>query len=214
MHNRYHVIIAAAGMGLRLNQGKPKGLVTYKNKALILHTLDAFLKFKDHIASVFICVPKTHKDTFKNLLNHHHLAPRLICGSNTRAKSVYEAVKQLPDNGFVLIHDGARPFAHTSIQALINCPLEHKAVIPTLAMTDTLKEVTKNYVIKSHTREHFFRVQTPQRFCIKTLKKAYQLCSWDQFSDESQLFEAIKKPVFCIPGDPKNKKITFPDDLS
>ena len=59
---------------------------------------------------VFICVPKTHKDTFKNLLNNHHLAPRLICGSNTRAKSVYEAVKQLPDNGFVLIHDGARPF--------------------------------------------------------------------------------------------------------
>ena len=54
MHNRYHVIIAAAGMGLRLNQGKPKGLVTYKNKALILHTLDAFLKFKDQIASVFI----------------------------------------------------------------------------------------------------------------------------------------------------------------
>ena len=82
-------------------------------------------------------------------------------------------------------------------------------------MTDTLKLLDGDNVVKTVDRKNIWRALTPQIFRFKILRDALKLASkkGQIFTDEAQAVERAGHPVKIILGHEDNIKITYPDDL-
>ncbi|MDH7514062.1 MAG: 2-C-methyl-D-erythritol 4-phosphate cytidylyltransferase [Clostridiales bacterium] len=82
-------------------------------------------------------------------------------------------------------------------------------------MEDTLKEVIEGAVLRTCERANLFRAQTPQGFSYSLLKMSLQKAYDEEYygTDEAVLVERLGKKVFIVPGDPRNIKITTPQDI-
>lgn len=206
------LIVTAAGQGTRFGSGgKTTALV--QGKPLIIHTCLAFEKFP--FSYKLLTVDPQKKESIQALLSEHNITGfSLIKGGLTRKDSVYNAFISLPPLDRILIHDGARPWvSSTLIEHLLKASLEHQAVIPVLPITDTVKEVRHQTVVKTLDRTTLFRVQTPQIFDYTVLQKAYASSIDKEATDEAFLMEAMGVTVHTIPGEEKNIKITFQSDI-
>ena len=157
-----------------------------------------------------------------------------VPGGATRQASVWNALSALekiqpPD--FVLIHDGARPFVSPSlIMRIIAAVQKCRAVIPLLPLTETPKEMempldAANDVayaaafadpvcIQRHLKRAVIgAAQTPQAFAFPEILAAHQKALAQEFTDDAEVWAAFCGPVAAIPGEPENRKITFPEDL-
>ena len=56
-------------------------------------------------------------------------------------------------------------------------------------------------------------MQTPQGFRVANYKNALQTAELADFTDDCALMEQAGYPVYTVPGDYKNIKITTPEDL-
>jgi 2-C-methyl-D-erythritol 4-phosphate cytidylyltransferase len=93
----------------------------------------------------------------------------------------------------------------------------HPAVVPGLAVVDTLKEVDAHgTVVGTVAREPLRAVQTPQAFDRALLERAHTAAAAaaDTATDDAALVERLGEPVTVVPGDPRAFKITTPDDLA
>ena len=141
-----------------------------------------------------------------------------INGGNTRQESVRNGVNNLPNNAMkVLIHDGARCLIKPELIDKCFTELEENdAVILAVKVTDTIKVVNENQIIKETPNRNFlWAAQTPQGFLVSQLKKAHQKAkenSWN-VTDDASLFERLQWPVKIIEGNSTNIKITSPIDL-
>jgi 2-C-methyl-D-erythritol 4-phosphate cytidylyltransferase/2-C-methyl-D-erythritol 2,4-cyclodiphosphate synthase len=61
-------------------------------------------------------------------------------------------------------------------------------------------------------REEIFLAQTPQAFRVEVLRAALAIA--DDATDEAALAERAGHPVRVVDGDPRNLKVTTPDDLA
>jgi 2-C-methyl-D-erythritol 4-phosphate cytidylyltransferase len=82
-----------------------------------------------------------------------------------------------------------------------------------LPLHDTIKRVRAGMVVETLDRASLFAVQTPQAFRADLLRRALARTDADA-TDEAALVEALGEPVATVPGDPRNLKITTPEDLS
>jgi 2-C-methyl-D-erythritol 4-phosphate cytidylyltransferase len=141
-----------------------------------------------------------------------HLSP----GGPRRQDSVRLGLEQLPGEGWVLIHDGARPMA---TRALILKGLEAAvttgAAIPGVPVNDTIKLVRKNVVKETLLRDLLRSIQTPQVFRMSLIHGAHQKYaeSQESFTDDAALLEALGWPVAVFAGETHNIKVTTPEDL-
>jgi 2-C-methyl-D-erythritol 4-phosphate cytidylyltransferase len=151
-----------------------------------------------------------------------------VNGGNSRRVSVFNALSFLSHQcdahhppSYVLIHDGARPWVSSLlIKKLIAEVKKHNAVIPLLPMTDTPKEIN-NTGIAVFVNNHLKRAkvglaQTPQAFKFPEIFYAHQKAADvtdEEFTDDAEIWDRFYGKVTVIPGDPKNKKITFAEDL-
>ena len=145
-------------------------------------------------------------------------------GGSTRQKSVYKALSLLSTRSIdaVLIHDGARPFVSANIvRAVLSETLAHGAAVPAITPVDTQKEADAQGYIKCHLRrENLAAVQTPQGFMLEPLLACHKMASLTDvpYTDDSEIWDSFPKctggiKVRLVPGEPKNRKITFKDDL-
>ena len=82
------------------------------------------------------------------------------------------------------------------------------------AVRDTLKEVDdKDVVSRTLPRDHCVAVQTPQGFATKALRAAHAATE-GSYTDDAGMVEENGGRVVVIPGDPRNMKVTFPEDLA
>ena len=96
-------------------------------------------------------------------------------------------------------------------------PLEYGAAIAALPATDTVKRGDARPVSSSDTlpRDEIFLAQTPQAFRVDVLRDALALASASaDATDEAMLAERAGHRVHLVDGDPRNLKITTPDDLA
>ena len=171
--------------------------------------------FLDQIKKIIIAHPSHDKDWFEDVANEYEKVI-LVTGGKSRAESVQNAVNIIPtDCTNIMIHDAARPnISHQLIENTILAGYSHKAVIPGVKITDTLKEIKNNTIVKTIDRESLIAVQTPQLFSYELLNKCYEKISdISNFTDEASLIEAIGEPIHVINGNPSNIKITHPIDL-
>ncbi len=118
----------------------------------------------------------------------------------------------------VLIHDGARPWVSEKlIKEVINATVKHEACIPVIEQPDTPKLVgNSGFIIKHLKRNRILGAQTPQGFSYDKIFRAHQIASKRgkyNFADDSEIFNLYFHPVYTIPGERNNKKITYPEDL-
>lgn len=142
-------------------------------------------------------------------------ADRTVAGGDTRAASVRAGLAAVPDDAAVIVvHDAARPLATGFLfDAVVDVVRSGRAAgaIPVLPVADTLKRVTGETVDSTVDREGLVTVQTPQAFEAAVLRAAH--AGAGEASDDAGLVEQLGATVLTVPGDPRNLKITRPEDL-
>ena len=138
----------------------------------------------------------------------------LVEGGRERQDSVYQAL-QLCREQWVLIHDGARPFAtHTMIEDCLKALKKYPAVTTGVLSKDTIKLVNASMEVESTTdRSCSYLVQTPQGFWREELLRAHEQLEGRAFTDDCGLMEETGHKVKVVPGAYENIKITTPEDL-
>ena len=209
-----NVIIVAGGKGLRMGQELPKQFIAIKEKPILMHTLESFYN-ADAKTNIIVVLPQSFIDYWSNICKKYNFdIPHTIAiGGETRFHSVKNGLSYVKD-GFVAVHDGARPFASsTLINKLFNEAILHKAVIPVTDVTDSLREMTDENNSKIIDRSKIKQVQTPQVFNYEVLEKAYQLKYSEIFTDDASVVEKYGVNIHLVQGETSNIKITTPFDL-
>ncbi len=138
-----------------------------------------------------------------------------VTGGASRADSVRAGLAAVPDDATVIVvHDAARPLARPSLfAAVVEAVLVDGAscAIPVLPVADTLKRVGDGVILATVDRDGLVTVQTPQAFAAATLRAAHRAAG--QSTDDAGLVEQMGVAVHTVPGDPRNMKITRPEDL-
>ncbi len=209
MINKTAAIIAAAGMGHRLGANLPKSLVKLIDKTLLEH---AVANLAPVAQLLIVTAPAGYEKEYKKLLGEE---VEVITGGVLRSDSIRIAIAKIPNNyEYVLVHDAARALASTRLASeVINQLIRGQhAVIPTLEVIDTIKEVdNQGYVRNTLNRASLKIVQTPQGFNRSVLERAHQAS--EDATDDAALVEALGIKVKTIAGEDQAFKITTKGDI-
>lgn len=207
------LILPCAGNSQRF--GQPKQLVLINGKPLFIHSLLAFSGLVDEI--IIPCLDSMRGE-LESALQQWNIQARLITGGNNRMESVYLGLCNCPDScDKVLVHDAARPCIDRSIiMACIQQLDEYDVVVTAIPCTDTLKQAFDSKIEKTIDREHIYLAQTPQCFARALALPIYQeaIADGKSYTDDASLFEQRRIPVHLVPGNRRNLKVTYPEDIS
>jgi 2-C-methyl-D-erythritol 4-phosphate cytidylyltransferase len=161
-------------------------------------------------------------------------------GTLERWETVCKAMEKVEaDATHIAVHDAARPCLTTALfDRLLDAAEELSAVIPGVPVSSTLKKAEAWQMPKAsggaildiipppaglagklakvqHTvnRQDVYAIQTPQVFERSLLERAYAgVGSGTEATDDAGLVEALGEPVYILPGESTNLKITTPED--
>jgi len=213
-------IIVAAGSGKRMGHSTKKQFLSIGYKPILAYTLDVFDSI-DRVDKIILVIPRGWKrHCQKEIMEKYGYRKEIevISGGARRQDSVACGLARVSsDYEIVIIHDGVRPFAtrRMVVESIVKAR-KFGACVAAVPVTDTIKMVRrKGTVERTLSREHLWRVQTPQTFRLSLIRKAYAKALKDKFygTDDAQLVERMNKPVRVISGDYRNIKITTSEDL-
>ena len=157
------------------------------------------------------------------------LGVHIIAGGRAeRWETVLRALEHLPQGiTHVAVHDAARPLVTAGlIDRCFAALAEHDAVVPGVAVTDTLKRVEgvdgvegePQRVVSTPDRRGLVAVQTPQCFEARLLRRAYARVARGEVdvsrvTDDASLVEAMGEQVYVVAGERWNMKVTLPGDV-
>ena len=213
-------IIAAAGAGTRMASDRPKQFLQLAGKPVIFHTLQPFEEC-DNINEVIVVLPAAESAGFLSLAGKYGLrkVSRVVPGGVTRADSVKRGLMAIRSATaeIVAVHDGVRPFVTVEeISRTVEAARLHGAAILVAPVTDTIKQVSEQRLIKTLDRTGLRRALTPQCFRYRLLRQAYEQAPdfGADATDDSLLVERLGATVSVVEGDPRNIKITSPADIA
>ncbi|HHX87820.1 MAG TPA: 2-C-methyl-D-erythritol 4-phosphate cytidylyltransferase, partial [Firmicutes bacterium] len=170
---------------------------------------------------VIIVVPEGERELCQGVIKPHCQISslQLVEGGPERQDSVFNGLMEIrEDIELVCIHDGGRPLVSEHlITSVLEGAARFGAVIPGVAVIDTLKELNLNGTVSSTLpRGKIRRAQTPQAFKRELILEAYHkaFLLGIEATDDSYLLELLDIPVQVLDGDPVNIKITGPHDLA
>jgi 2-C-methyl-D-erythritol 4-phosphate cytidylyltransferase len=198
---------------------RPKQLLALAGTPIVIHTIQKFdaSSVIDHIVVV---APRESVAEVRALVaaSGFHKSVMVAEGGERRQDSVAIGLERLqPDTTIVAVHDAVRPFVTLEeIESVVQEADRRGAAILATPIVDTVKQVEKDLVASTLTREHLVLAQTPQVFRIEVLKEAFEAARKDEYygTDESSLVERIGRPVSIVRGSERNIKITRPSDLT
>jgi 2-C-methyl-D-erythritol 4-phosphate cytidylyltransferase len=193
---------------------------------MLVHAVTALSRAR-LVDLVVVAAPPDGVAEVEALLALHDIGADLlvVAGGEHRQDSVARALEALPPEvDVVLVHDAARPLAPSElVDAVAGAVLAgHSAVVPGLAMTDTVKRVRPHgrgaddqepeQVVETVQRIDLRCIQTPQGFDRALLVKAHAAAD-SLATDDAGLVERLGLPVVVVPGSVEAFKITRPIDL-
>lgn len=220
MERKKYLIVSAGGSGTRMGSALPKQFLELDAVPILRRTIEVFLRAIPDI-QVITVLPEAHIGYWRQYcLRDNFVCPqRLVKGGFTRFHSVKNALKYVPDQAIVAVHDGVRPLITVEkIRELFAAAEQNPAVIPVLPVTDTLKVLEKQEGRLVSTGEQMDRsriwgAQTPQVFQSEQLKAAYTQQFDTLFTDDASVAERFGIPLCFLEGERFNLKITTPEDL-
>lgn len=212
-------IIAAAGAGRRMKADRPKQLLTLDDTPILIYTIRKFDACR-LIGRIIVAAPQESVDEIRRLVAAAGFSKpvSVVQGGARRQDSVAVAMQHLgPDTTIVAVHDAVRPFVQIEeIEAVIQEAHKSGAAVLAIPIVDTVKQIRKNLIDSTLTRENLVLTQTPQVFRIEVLREAFERAKRDEYygTDESSLVERLGRPVAVVRGSERNIKITRPGDLA
>lgn len=215
-------VVLAAGMGKRMNSAVPKQFMELAGRPMITYALEAFEKSPvDHV--ILVTGAEEVEYCQKEIVEAwgFHKVKAVVPGGKERYHSVYEGLKALENCSYVLIHDGARPLLDGAIiQAALDGARKYGACVTGMPVKDTIK-VADQEGFAAHTpdRARLWQVQTPQAFCCRLVREAYDRLMADPalqkgVTDDAMVVESLTgERVRLIQGSYKNIKVTTPEDI-
>jgi 2-C-methyl-D-erythritol 4-phosphate cytidylyltransferase/2-C-methyl-D-erythritol 2,4-cyclodiphosphate synthase len=214
-------IIAAGGRGVRLGADRPKQFLDIGGRSILEMSIAA-LAASDRITEIVVALPEEHLEAESKALRASSTRPiTFVAGGKRRQDSVANAfAKASKQCDVVLIHDAARPFVTQDvIDRAIDGAQAHGAAVAAVAVRDTVKQAGDagadgaRLIRSTIPRDTIFLAQTPQAFRRDVLARALDEGAAVDATDEAMLVERLGVPVHVVEGDPRNVKITTPDDL-
>lgn len=214
-------IIAAAGEGKRFGAGRAKQFLELAGAPVIVHTLRRFEECSA-IHEVVVVLPAADAGReFVALAGKYGLrkVSRVVAGGSTRAESVLRGLQAIrPVTARVVaVHDGVRPLVTAEeIARTVLAAEESGAAVLASPVVDTIKEVQDEKVVRTLERARLYRALTPQCFHYSLLRKAYEEAgaSAHEATDDSAIVERMGVAISIVEGDPRNIKITRPEDIA
>ncbi|MBF6087476.1 2-C-methyl-D-erythritol 4-phosphate cytidylyltransferase [Nocardia cyriacigeorgica] len=209
---RVVALVPAAGRGVRLGESTPKAFVAVGGTPMLRSAVDGLLA-SNVVDEIIVMVPAELVETAVALLPSS--APvRVVAGGAERTDSVRAGIAAAPHAAYYLVHDAARALTPPDLIARVAAELRagHSAVVPALAVVDTVKSVDEHGIVTgTPDRSGLRAIQTPQGFAADLLRAAY--AADVAATDDAGLVERLGHPVRTVPGDPLAFKITTPLDL-
>ena len=215
---RTAVVVLAAGSGSRFGHSTNKVWLPLSGRRIISRSLvNAAKPFKK--ARLVLVIHPDDEAMAKEVLAREipQLKVEIVYGGATRHESEYQALMHLRngiesgDIDVVLIHDGARPLATSTLfKEIATEAVTHGGAIPTITVEPIEMDQKHDVPV--------VRVQTPQGFIAKELLAAYLKAAEDSFTGTDtgacieRYFPSIK--THSVTGEPTNVKITYPQDLA
>jgi len=206
--------------------GKPKQFLELFGRPILAHTLRVLSRI-EFISGILLIVPPNFMSAARQIVSEWvegdndpaqgAASISIVAGGAERQNSVYNGLMQLPsDCGWVLVHDGVRPFASPGlIKAVWEGAHETGASIAAVAATDTVKRGRGGRVEETIPRDEIWLVQTPQVFKKDTILAAYDKAFASGWcgTDDASFVERIGVPVSIVEGEKTNIKVTTPADM-
>ena len=218
---KVHSILLAGGSSDRFNNEENKVYFPIGGKPALSWPLET-LDNSDKVDSILLVVRDEDWEKTNNvieLVNPGKLSGVTI-GGNTRHESEYQGLtylKERPDvseEDLILIHDGARPLLpNYLLDELINVAIKYGASAPGNNSNNLMKKEEFN---KKEMQETIVEVQTPQIFPASELWKSYELAkldNWQALDTTECVSKYSELEAVVIPGDPRNMKVTFIEDI-
>lgn len=209
-----YLIIAAAGNSSRMNNKTPKQYLIINGKPIIIWTLDIFKPYVE-IRNMVIVISKNHEHYWNNIVKYYPEFSdcKIAYGGPERFHSIKSALKFIPNNTLVAVHDAARPMV--SAKTIENCfytAMNKGNAIPAINFSESVRQKSgiTNMPID---RKSLKIVQTPQVFLANTLKDAYEQIFNEVFTDDASVVEKDGNNIFLTEGNSENIKITTSLDL-
>ena len=210
-------IIAAGGRGTRFGGNRPKQLLTLAGRPILERSIDAFVR-SPLVQDIVVALPPELVAAPPEYLRRADRRIDVVEGGARRQDSVANAFARVGERAdVVIIHDAARPLVSGDlIRRTIEAAAETGAAIAAVRAQDTVKRGdASGLVTATLPRDEVFLAQTPQAFRTSVLRDALALADRaDVATDEAMLAERAGHRVKLVAGDPRNLKITTPDDLA
>jgi len=218
---KVHSILLAGGSSDRFNNEENKVYFPIGGKPALSWALET-LDNSDKVDSILLVVRDEDWEKTNNvieLVNPNKLSGVTI-GGDTRHESEYQGLaylKERPDvneEDLILIHDGARPLLPSYLlDELIDVAIKYGASAPGFNSDNLMK---KEEFKKEEIQETIVEIQTPQIFPASELWKSYELAkldNWQAVDTTECVSKYSELEAVVIPGDPRNMKVTFIEDI-
>ncbi len=215
-------LVVAAGVGRRMGSSVKKQYMELGGKPVLYFSLKAFQNsgIIDEIVLVvgeedltYVRSEVVDKYGFTKVIG-------IVPGGKERYDSVWQGLLALPDDeGYVFLHDGARPFVTEEIiRRGYDAVSQYRACAAGMPSRDTVKLAdADDFVLSSPNRDQVWLMQTPQVFEIPLIKEAYGKFMQQEekrATDDAMVAEQmLKVPVKLFAGSYENMKITLPEDV-
>lgn len=213
-------IVLAAGRGKRMGTEVQKQYLDICGKPVIYYSLEVFEK--SAIIDEIILVVGENQESYcrQEIVEKYGFekVKAIVEGGAERYHSVWHGLQNVTE-GYVFIHDGARPFVTEDIlQRAYEDVCAHKACVVGMPVKDTIKVSDNNgFVVETPKRSSLWMIQTPQVFDLNLVKEAYHKLieeKVENVTDDAMVVEQMMgHEIKLVLGSYENIKITTPEDL-
>lgn len=235
MKKKCTAILLAAGAGRRMESNVAKQYMLLRDKPVIWYGLQAFA-CSPIIDDIVLVVGKGEIPyAEKELVEKYGFSKvcRIIEGGAERYLSVQNALQLLREDaafaenseGYIFIHDGARPLVTQKIiEDTFQAVQKWDACCAAVSVKDTIKLADEEgFTLQTLKRSSLFAVQTPQVFAAPLILEAYAKLREQETAmtekvitptDDAMVVEQlINRKVKLVETTYENLKITTPEDL-
>lgn len=207
-------MVAAGGVGSRIDKATPKQYLEICGKPIIWHSV-VKLVAQSRLNSIVVLVANHDQQASAVLAEFGDRVLIQNCGGPTRAATVANGLARIDINpaDIIVVHDAARPCLHQSDLTKLLDVAENSPDGALLAtpLAGTIKRATAGVVSDTIDRSQLWEAQTPQAFPAELLETC--LAAFPDVSDEAQAIEKSGKQPLLVASEYPNLKITFPADL-
>lgn len=233
---RCTAILLAAGSGRRMKSDVAKQFMMLDGKPLIWYALSVI----EESEIIDDCILVTGEEDISYVRQEivekygFHKVETVVAGGAERCFSVANALQVIGNrgtqvdnrDGYVFIHDGARPFLTQEIlRDTYHAVEKYHACVAAVPSKDTIKIAdTEGFAVATPARNRLWSIQTPQVFDTDLIVKAYAtlLEQWENLrrqgitvTDDAGVVELFTDTkVKMVMASYENIKITTPEDFA